>query len=104
MKLRDRLLCLCDRGLFARVADGYTFRIYKLDVGDAQETEKVAQISALCVGCGACISAAARREHIPFLALEKPFSSLRRIAERRTGAPDVVEVCLERRRDVEVVH
>src|SRR5581483_10623261 len=100
---RDGFVSLGDRGLLRLFAERETFCEHELDVGDAEEREELANIGRFMVA-GAGVHAAARRDHIRLLVRQQADRPLLRVLEGDAGAGDVIEVGLQRRRDVEVVH
>src|SRR5579871_5001344 len=98
-----------DRLLLARFADREAFGVDELHFAHAEEAEEVADVRRLGVVrlAGAsyiAIYAAARGEHIDFLAGQEADRAVRGVAEGHAGARDVVEVGLEHRGQAEVVH
>src|SRR5579863_663250 len=90
---------------------GTDFKALDMDegrVGEAQESENAAEIGFLEVEqfgrCIAAVDAAASSDDEDLLTFEQSLGSCRGVAERATGARDVIDPRLQGRRDREIVH
>src|SRR6266850_4480631 len=93
-----------DALLLARYADLEALGMDELDVVHAEKCEEVANVGRLGIARGSGVQTTARRKDVHLLARQQADGSLLRVAECGSGAGDVIEIRLERRRQAEVVH
>src|ERR1700728_4051704 len=93
-----------DARFFAFRTDGETFSVDEFHVGHAEEAQEVAHVARLRTHRRTGIEAAARREHVNFLAGEQTHGALLAVLESHSGAGNMIEVGLQWRRHAEIVH